>query len=98
MRAGNLAAARRALTLEDPSVEIGDDFPAQALAAATPALALWRDPDLALPWGTFLQEQAQIGSFGRRLLFQRLAELLARRLEDADRQADADRLRQRRRR
>ena len=32
------------------------------------------------------------------LLAQRLAELLARRLEDANRQADADRLRQRRRR
>ncbi len=27
----------------------GDDFPAQALAAATPELALWRDPNLALP-------------------------------------------------
>ena len=96
LRSGDLDAAMRALSIEDQGIDRGDSFPGIVLAAAIPPLTRWAAPETATEFGDRLATaMAAQTSLARRILFFRLAALLAIRMDQAGHAADADGLRAR---
>ncbi|MBK8975706.1 MAG: VWA domain-containing protein [Planctomycetes bacterium] len=85
LRAGRVDDAIAALAVDDPQVELGDRFPAQALAAAIPALSSWSDPgDAEAAAAALLDALDAARAPGRRSLLFRLTALLAIRLDTSN--------------
>jgi hypothetical protein len=90
LRAGDLAGAVAALGAVDSSIEPGDTFAPQALAAALPPLAQWREPEHVQPVADAILRELGASEPGRRLLHVRLAAILAIRLRESGAAAEAD--------
>ena len=95
LRSGDLDAALEALAVDDPQLDNRDAFPAIALAASVPPLALWKDPSLAADFADRVVTRIEAASAGSAALAFRVGALLAHRLDAAGRAAEATALRER---